>query len=52
MDNLSANKKVSLQDKVLGQILTMIEGGKNSWHCPWKVRENRPLNLATRECRR
>lgn len=45
----SENKKVSLQDKVLGQILTMMEGGKIPWHCPWKRRDQMPINLFTGE---
>lgn len=46
---LPENKKPSLQDKVLGQILEMMEGGKIPWRCPWKLRDERATNLLTKE---
>lgn len=45
----AANQRTSLQDKVLGQILKMMEGGKIPWRCPWRLRDMRPTNLCTNE---
>lgn len=42
-------QRTSLQDKVLGQILKMMEDGKIPWRCPWKRRDMRPTNLFTGE---
>lgn len=43
------NQRISLQDKVLGQILKMMDGGKIPWRRPWKTRDLRPTNLLTGE---
>lgn len=42
-------QRVSLHDKVLGQIIKMMEGGKMPWRCPWKVCDMSPTNLSTGE---
>lgn len=46
---IQPNQKQSMSDKVLAQILNIMEKGKIPWRCPWKKRDQRPVNFFTGE---